>query len=393
MPDDVIVDPRLSFDDDDQAQLLDVDRHDLANFTALTSYPVMFTRNNRPMLHLWSTQRPSSYDAFPIAYLSPPARHYTRDTDPFSRAAPSATMTRLTTAKEAGDGDDDSISEVTKLKGVLWPGMDLFDAATPDRRKKRNQKKETSVIDRLERNALIVEANEMMFTPRGSLYKERPITGQVDFNSSPYKMDNFSSPPAKRKPAARAPLARKDANRKLTFVSDTSVRTPSLAGSLKLATANNKPLPTKPANKPPEKRKAKIAVYRDEEDEKEVEEHAPMTIRLLTTSLSRDSQPVAQSDTTSHHSLDYPYSSMYRPAYQHRYLSDAFDTFSEQVYGASTTYPIYGHTAGQDIPGFFSVPSQFHGLSALEHLDDAGDMEELPTSTSSDARRFLEDDD
>lgn len=48
-----------------------------------------------------------------------------------------------------GDNDvefDDASNGNTKLKGVLWDGMGMFDSATPDMRRKRNQKKATSVV-------------------------------------------------------------------------------------------------------------------------------------------------------------------------------------------------------------------------------------------------------
>ncbi|KAF2108990.1 hypothetical protein BDV96DRAFT_503620 [Lophiotrema nucula] len=67
-------------------------------------------------------------------------------------------------------------SECTKLKGVYWPGMDLFDSATPEMRRKRNQKKDVSVVEQLELNSLAVEATEIIFSPRGSFKKQRRIS-------------------------------------------------------------------------------------------------------------------------------------------------------------------------------------------------------------------------
>ncbi|KAI5199708.1 hypothetical protein AUEXF2481DRAFT_31436 [Aureobasidium subglaciale EXF-2481] len=74
-----------------------------------------------------------------------------------------------------GDAEEDDTS---KLKGIVWPGMGLFDAATPELKKKRNQKKDVSVNDRLAAMSEIVQQNEMIFSPSGRLCKVRTISGQ-----------------------------------------------------------------------------------------------------------------------------------------------------------------------------------------------------------------------
>lgn len=84
--------------------------------------------------------------------------------------------------------DPMAASESTKLKGVLWPGMDLFDSATPEMRRKRNQKKDSSVVEQLELNSTEVEATELIFTPRGSFKKQRRISSSV------YEDEDESSP-------------------------------------------------------------------------------------------------------------------------------------------------------------------------------------------------------
>ena len=94
------------------------------------------------------------------------------------------------------DGSNDMIvSESNKLKGVLWPGMDIFDSATPEMRRKRNQKKDTSVIEQLEQNSQEVEPNELVFTPSGSFKRQRRISHLLDEESSPIR-----SSPIKRRP-------------------------------------------------------------------------------------------------------------------------------------------------------------------------------------------------
>ncbi|KAF2175426.1 hypothetical protein K469DRAFT_680056 [Zopfia rhizophila CBS 207.26] len=81
-------------------------------------------------------------------------------------------------------------SECTKLKGIYWPGMDLFDSATPEMRRKRNQKKDSSVVEQLELNSQEVEPTELIFTPQGSFKKQRRISGSVYDESSPIKLES-----------------------------------------------------------------------------------------------------------------------------------------------------------------------------------------------------------
>lgn len=72
-----------------------------------------------------------------------------------------------------------AVSESTKLKGVYWPGMDIFDSATPEMRRKRNQKKDSSVVEQLELNSQEVEPTELIFTPTGSFKRQRRISSSV----------------------------------------------------------------------------------------------------------------------------------------------------------------------------------------------------------------------
>lgn len=103
---------------------------------------------------------------------------------------------------DADDDDDDKHSECTRLKGVFWPGMDIFDSATPEMKRKRNQKKDTSVIEQLEVNSLEVEATEQIWSPAGTLQRSKVITGLA--SSSPFKLD--PSPKKRRVNNHRPPL-------------------------------------------------------------------------------------------------------------------------------------------------------------------------------------------
>ncbi|KAG8623168.1 hypothetical protein KVT40_008144 [Elsinoe batatas] len=82
------------------------------------------------------------------------------------------------------------------LKGIIWPGMDLFDSATPEMRRKRNQKKSLDVIDRLQATSNMIEATEVVYTPEIIQSKARAITGLPHSSVSPFK--KAAAPPAKK---------------------------------------------------------------------------------------------------------------------------------------------------------------------------------------------------
>ncbi|MCJ1227522.1 hypothetical protein MMC12_004178 [Toensbergia leucococca] len=81
-----------------------------------------------------------------------------------------------------------------KLKGVHWPGMSIFDSASPEAQRKRNQKKDGSILHQMQSNSTSVEPMELIFTPNGNLKKERKISGMVE--SSPIQEE---SPKPKRR--------------------------------------------------------------------------------------------------------------------------------------------------------------------------------------------------
>ncbi|KAK0812149.1 hypothetical protein LTR59_001625 [Friedmanniomyces endolithicus] len=102
----------------------------------------------------------------------------------------------------------ETTSDVAKLKGLVWPGMAMFDSATPDMRRKRNQKKDYSVIEQLQATSEWVEPNEMVFDATGVLRRERMITGNPDVEDD----DSLLSGEAEPEPEVQLPkkrLARK----------------------------------------------------------------------------------------------------------------------------------------------------------------------------------------
>ncbi|KAF2222196.1 hypothetical protein BDZ85DRAFT_283303 [Elsinoe ampelina] len=104
-------------------------------------------------------------------------------------------------------------NDSTLLKGIIWPGMDLFDSATPEMRRKRNQKKSLDVVDRLQATSNMIEATEVVYTPEIIESKARAITGLPHSSVSPFK--KAAAPPAKKvrvSSAAGRSLAVQDAS-------------------------------------------------------------------------------------------------------------------------------------------------------------------------------------
>lgn len=54
-------------------------------------------------------------------------------------------------------------SGVLTLKGTVYPGMGIFDAAEEEQRRKRNQRKPAAVLERLEINSTLVNTEENVF--------------------------------------------------------------------------------------------------------------------------------------------------------------------------------------------------------------------------------------
>ncbi|KAJ5577936.1 uncharacterized protein N7459_006900 [Penicillium hispanicum] len=106
--------------------------------------------------------------------------------------------------------DKERADEMARLKGILWPGMDIFDSATQQMRRKRNQKKDGSVLKMMEMTSLQVEPTELVFSPTGVLRKQRVISGNVE-DDSPLKGE---TPIPKRRASRpkREPLHQSDPN-------------------------------------------------------------------------------------------------------------------------------------------------------------------------------------
>lgn len=89
------------------------------------------------------------------------------------------------------DGADGSIG-AAKLKGVVLPGMDLFDAATPDQRRMRNQKKHESVLKNMTRASEAIGQTEYVWDDQLlSVTRTRNVYDSPSVDGSPVSMVLF----------------------------------------------------------------------------------------------------------------------------------------------------------------------------------------------------------
>ncbi|CAG8950457.1 hypothetical protein HYFRA_00006953 [Hymenoscyphus fraxineus] len=92
---------------------------------------------------------------------------------------------RLITPEKLDDDDDeeekatDPIDSAVKLKGIFWPGMDLFDSATPAMKKRRNQKKEVRVLKNLMAISEEVQPVQVSYFANGEVRESRDIFGPL----------------------------------------------------------------------------------------------------------------------------------------------------------------------------------------------------------------------
>lgn len=70
---------------------------------------------------------------------------------------------------------DDSVSDNSKLKGIYWPGMDLFDSATTQMKRMRNQKKDGTILAQMKKTSKVVTPNEFTYNTQGELQRIKDI--------------------------------------------------------------------------------------------------------------------------------------------------------------------------------------------------------------------------
>ena len=83
---------------------------------------------------------------------------------------------------------DEKVPDSAKLKGVYWPGMDLFDSATPEMKRMRNQRKDGSILEQMMATSEEVEPNEISYNADGGFRACRNIFGPPSAETSPVRL-------------------------------------------------------------------------------------------------------------------------------------------------------------------------------------------------------------
>jgi hypothetical protein len=238
-----------------------------------------------------------------------------------------------------------AVSESTKLKGVYWPGMDLFDSATLEMRRKRNQKKDVSVVAQLELNSQEVEAMELIFTPQGSFKRQRRISNSENDDEDEVDIKMESSQPARRRPA----LARMDVN-------------------TRRSRQNNRPaLPFRSRPQYEDRgrsifdhehteralkcTRAGFGVYQDDDDDDEISFSQPASMAYLTSGFTHQLSPSPVPAFPSYKTLN--------DSFQYDNKENILPSFTQQTYGNYHSYQgagyhqhNYAYGLGQEQRGF-----------------------------------------
>ena len=109
---------------------------------------------------------------------------------------------------QSSESDKAGVIPSPILKGIKWPGMSLFDSASFEEQRRRNQTKDDSILGRMELNSAAVEQIERIYWPDGALKKARLITGNVE--SSPSRSPKIQPAPSKRQRAKANKAVLKD---------------------------------------------------------------------------------------------------------------------------------------------------------------------------------------
>ncbi|KFY28248.1 hypothetical protein V493_03038 [Pseudogymnoascus sp. VKM F-4281 (FW-2241)] len=169
-----------------------------------------------PRMHIWSTSpafldtpsgsvasnRWDRNDAYATPTMKRFVPNFTRDESPGSQDIFGASPAPVKPAEFQADAESDN----SKLKGVYWPGMDLFDSATAEMKRMRNQRKDGSILAQMKTTSREVEPNEIIYNTQGELQRVRDIYDS-SVEGSPV---NIEKPPSPKKRRARKPKTSSD---------------------------------------------------------------------------------------------------------------------------------------------------------------------------------------
>ncbi|POS81058.1 hypothetical protein DHEL01_v200525 [Diaporthe helianthi] len=156
----------------------------------------------------YSTPSYSDHSAYPLPD-SPQSSAYIK-----KETSQSGTDTGNASFLSATFGVDDG-NDASKLKGTVYPGMGLFDAATPIQKRKRNQKKHASVIRNMEMtSASIGQDEEVWDMTMSEVTRTRNVYDSPSIDGSPDSRDELPSTTKKRR--SRRPAVANAGSRRQT---------------------------------------------------------------------------------------------------------------------------------------------------------------------------------
>jgi hypothetical protein len=85
----------------------------------------------------------------------------------------------------------DEDADLSKLKGIRYPGMGLFDAASEQARRRRNQRKDESVLRLMKQTSAVIEPIECIWTEDGTFERTRDIYATPSIEGSPVGFLSF----------------------------------------------------------------------------------------------------------------------------------------------------------------------------------------------------------
>ncbi|KAF1945392.1 hypothetical protein EJ02DRAFT_369838 [Clathrospora elynae] len=364
-----LLDPRLS---EQQHPMIKLEQS--PSPTPRLTGPVLRNRSTfAPHMQYWSTDSRASSRS----YTNPDYETSSEYSDPGERR-----RYRYTAADSCAIDDEPAevadpmaVSESTKLKGVYWPGMDIFDSATPEMRRKRNQKKDSSVVAQLELNSQEVEATELIFTPMGSFKRQRRISCSESDEEDDIEIKLESPQPARRRPA----LANLDVNTTRRTRQSTRPVFPSLTRNQYQEDRGRSSYDHGHNNRAPKRKR--FDVFQDDDDD-DTPFSQPSSMNYLTSGFTQQASPSPAPDFTSYKPFNDPF--------QYENKENVLPSFHQTIYGnfhghqnTGYQYPAYAYGLGPDNQGFQYTSHLYNTTSAYQQHDQDDDDQRTVTAPPS----------
>jgi hypothetical protein len=269
-----------------------------------------------------------------------------------------------------------AVSESTKLKGVYWPGMDIFDSATPEMRRKRNQKKDSSVVAQLELNSQDVEPLELIFTPQGSFKRQRRISNSEYDDEDEVEIKAESPQPARLRPA----LARLDVNARRTRQRTRPVLT--YPARTQYEERGRSIFDHGHNDRAPKRKRGGFSVFQ-EDDEDEITFSQPASMTYLTSGFTRQPSP---SPTPA-----FPAYKAMNDGFQYENKENVLPPFAQHTFGNYHNYQgagyhnhNYSYGLGHDQRGFQYNDHLYNGahMYQQQNQDDDDDQRTITAPPS-----------